>query len=190
MTGTVQVEDLGLGGVKRITPVRHADERGYFSETYNKRTYASAGIDLTFVQDNHTLSRRAGVVRGLHYQLPPHGQYRLVRVLAGRIFDVAVDLRADAPSFGRHVAVTLDAADGAQLLVPPWCGHGTMTLEPETEVFYKVTAHYAPDHERGVRWDDPALGIAWPAPPDGDVVLSAKDRALPALADLAAPYPA
>jgi dTDP-4-dehydrorhamnose 3,5-epimerase len=173
--------------VKLVETVRHGDDRGYFSETYNKRAFAAAGIDLDFVQDNHSLSRRAGTIRGLHFQLHPFAQDKLVRVVRGSIFDVAVDLRKGSPSFGRHVSVTLRADEARQLLVPIGFAHAFCTLEPDTEVIYKVTNYYSPQHDRGIRWNDRALGIAWPFAAD-QVSLSAKDRQLPELRDIAIPF--
>ena len=135
------------------------------------------------MQDNHSLSRRRGTVRGLHFQVPPRAQAKLVRVLAGRIFDVVVDLRRASPAYGRHVAFELSAANGDQLFVPAGLAHGFCTLEEDTEVLYKVSAYYSRDHDRGLRWDDPALGIAWPVAA-GEAVLSDRDRRHPTLADL------
>jgi dTDP-4-dehydrorhamnose 3,5-epimerase len=178
----MKVTDTAIPAVKLIQPVRHADHRGFFSETYSVRALADAGIATAMVQDNQSLSRARGTVRGLHLQLPPMAQAKLVRVLRGAILDVAVDLRRGSPSFGRHVAMVLDAASGAQLFIPEGFAHGFCTLEPETEVFYKVSAPYAPALERGVRWNDPSLGIAWPACADA-TLMSARDRALPLLAD-------
>ena len=176
-----------IADVKIVEPARHGDERGYFSETYNKRTFAAAGIALDFVQDNHSLSRPAGTIRGLHYQLAPFAQDKLVRVVRGAIFDVAVDLRRGSPSYGRHVAVTLGAGDARQLLVPIGFAHGFCTLEPDTEVIYKVTNFFSAPHDRGILWSDPALGIAWPVAAE-DATLSAKDRQLPPLRDIEPPF--
>jgi len=159
-----------------------ADERGFFSETYNKKAFAEAGIDLEFVQDNHSYSKAAGTIRGLHYQLPPFAQAKLVRVVRGAVFDVAVDIRRASPTFGKWVSARLSAEERNQILIPAGYAHGFCTLEPDTEVLYKVTAFYAPQHEFGIRWDDPELGIAWPL--DGaEAVLSAKDQRYPLLRD-------
>lgn len=183
----MQVAALAIPDVKLITPSKHGDARGFFSEVYNRARFREAGIDLDFVQDNHSLSRPAGTLRGLHYQLPPAAQAKLVRVVRGRIWDVAIDLRRGSPSYGRHVAAELSAESWSQLLVPVGFAHGFCTLEPDTEVIYKVTSHYAPEHDRGLRWDDPALGIAWPVAA-GSVLLSDKDRALPGWAELDSPF--
>lgn len=183
----MQVAALAIPDVKLITPSKHGDARGFFSEVYNRARFREAGIDLDFVQDNHSLSRPAGTLRGLHYQSPPAAQAKLVRVVRGRIWDVAVDLRRGSPSYGRHVAAELSAESWSQLLVPVGFAHGFCTLEPDTEVIYKVTSHYAPEHDRGLRWDDPALGIAWPVAADS-VLLSDKDRALPGWAELDSPF--
>jgi len=183
----MQVRSTEIADVKIVAPVRHGDERGYFSETYNKRAFAAAGIALDFVQDNHSLSWPAGTIRGLHYQLAPFAQDKLVRVVRGAIFDVAVDLRRGSPTYGRHVAVTLTAGDPRQLLVPIGFAHGFCTLEPDTEVIYKVTNYYSAPHDRGILWSDPALGIAWPAPAQ-NATLSAKDRQLPLLRDIEPPF--
>ena len=178
----LDVRPLGLDGVLEIRPRQFADERGFFSETWNADHWREAGIDLDFVQDNHSLSRERGVVRGLHYQLEPFTQDKLVRVTRGAVFDVAVDIRRGSPSFGRWVGATLSAAEWNQLLVPRGYAHGFVTLEPDTEVQYKVTAPYSADHDRAIRFDDPAIGIDWPIAV-GDLTLSAKDRAAPLLAD-------
>ena len=179
------VESLAIPDVKLITPVKHGDHRGYFSEVYNSRALAEAGVDLTFVQDNQSLSAERGTVRGLHFQSPPMEIAKLIRVLRGSIYDVAVDLRHGSPTFGRHVAVTLDAAGWQQLLVPAGFAHGFCTLEPNSEVFYKVTNYYAPPNDLGVRWNDPRFGIDWPVE-DSEAVLSDKDRVQPMFAELPA----
>jgi dTDP-4-dehydrorhamnose 3,5-epimerase len=169
--------------VKVLVPARFGDARGFFSETYSRRLLREcAGIDCEFVQDNHSLSAGAGVVRGLHYQVPPMAQDKLVRVVRGAILDVAVDVRRGSPTFGRHVSVVLSAENWRQVFVPVGFAHGFVTLEPNTEVVYKVSNYYAPTHERGVRWDDPALGIEWGVSADR-AVLSDKDRRYPALAE-------
>ena len=180
----VSITQLAISEVRLVVPDRFGDDRGYFSETYSRKVFAAAGIGDEFVQDNHSLSAEPGTVRGLHYQTAPFAQGKLVRVVRGAIFDVAVDLRVGSPSFGAHVAATLSAANGHQLYVPAGFGHGFCTLEPDTEVVYKVTAYYSRAHDRGVRWNDPALGIAWPVAP-GKAVLSAKDSVLPHLAEVA-----
>jgi dTDP-4-dehydrorhamnose 3,5-epimerase len=179
----LSVRPLAIPEVRLIVPDRFRDERGYFSETYSRRDFAAAGIDDEFVQDNHSLSTRSGTVRGLHYQLAPFAQAKLVRVARGAMLDVAVDLRRGSPTFGRHVAQTLSAALWSQLFVPVGFAHGFCTLEPDTEVVYKVTAPYSRAHDRGVRWDDSAFAIPWPIAA-GEAILSEKDRALPLLRDL------
>jgi dTDP-4-dehydrorhamnose 3,5-epimerase len=180
---TMLVEDTYLAGVKILTPRKIRDERGYFSETYNRQALAASGIDLIFVQDNHSLSTEKGVVRGLHFQSPPFAQDKLVRVVRGAILDVAVDLRASSPTFGRHVAVELSAANWRQLLIPIGFAHGFCTLEPDTQVLYKVTNYYSAIHDKGLAWDDRALGINWPIAVER-AILSEKDRKHPILRDL------
>ena len=176
----MQVTKTVLAGVVILTPKKLGDQRGFFSETYNRKTLAGLGIDLEFVQDNQSLSVDVGVVRGLHFQTPPFAQDKLVRVVKGRILDVAVDLRRASPTFGQHVAVELSAENWQQLLVPIGFAHGFMTLEPHTEVVYKVTNYYSPENDCGVRWNDPAIGIKWPLPAE-QAILSAKDAVLPFL---------
>lgn len=173
---------LSIADVKVLTPRKFEDERGFFSETYSRAALAAAGIELEFVQDNESLSRVPGVVRGLHFQLPPFAQAKLVRVLQGAILDVVVDIRRDSPTFGRHVSTELSAERWNQILVPVGFAHGFCTLVPDTRVFYKVSAPYAPEHERGVLWNDVDLGIEWPVN-ERDAVLSAKDRTYPRLRD-------
>ena len=171
-----------------LKPKRFADERGWFSETYNRREATELGIADEFVQDNHSLSRPAGTLRGLHFQTPPQAQAKLVRCVKGRIKDYAVDIRRGSPTYGRHVAAELTAENGWQLYVPVGFAHGFVTLEADCEVVYKVSAYYAPAHDAGLRWDDPVIGIAWPLPPSGPV-LSPKDEALPLLAQFDSPFP-
>jgi dTDP-4-dehydrorhamnose 3,5-epimerase len=180
---SIEIYPTEIPDVKIIRPKRHADSRGFFSETYNKKVLSEAGIDLDFVQDNHSLSVEKGVVRGLHYQMPPFAQDKLVRVIRGSIFDVAVDLRKSSPTFGRHVAAVLSAEEWNQILIPIGFAHGFCTLEPNTEVIYKVTNYYAPDHDRGLFWNDPQLGIQWPISPN-QIFLSDKDKRLPSLSEL------
>lgn len=164
-----------------LKPGRHGDERGWFSETWNQARFRAAGVSCTFVQDNQSWSKPAFVLRGIHFQRPPAAQAKLVRCLAGRIWDVAVDLRQGSPSFGKWVAAELSAENGHQLFVPAGFGHGFLTLEPETSVAYKVDAPYAREADAGFAWDDPSLGINWPLPAGVSPVLSAKDAALPSL---------
>ncbi len=179
----MKVEALTIPEVRLIVPNKHQDARGFFSETYNARALLEAGIDVTFVQDNHSLSSEVGVIRGLHFQAPPHAQGKLIRVTKGAILDVAVDIRRGSPTYGQHVAVTLSAENWAQLWIPVGFAHGFCTLQPNTEVLYKVTDYYAPECDRGVAWDDPGLSIDWPVSPK-DAVLSQKDREHPTLAEL------
>jgi dTDP-4-dehydrorhamnose 3,5-epimerase len=178
----MDVIPLALPEVKLIRPKRHGDHRGFFSEVWSRRDLAKAGLDLDFVQDNHSMSAEAGTVRALHFQTPPFAQDKLVRVARGRILDVAVDVRRGSATFGRHVQVELSADNWEQLLVPKGFAHGLVTLEPNTEVLYKVTAYYAPQNDAGILWNDPDLGIAWPITPDR-AILSAKDKTLPRLKD-------
>lgn len=178
----MKVEHLAIPGLILVTPVRHGDARGHFAETYQAKRFMEAGIDLPFTQDNQSLSRDVGTIRGLHCQLAPFAQGKLVRCLVGAIWDVAVDARRGSATYGRWAAATLTAEAGNQLWVPPGCLHGFCTLQPETEVLYKVTAGYDRDSERGVIWDDPDLALPWPLPPGG-AVLSDKDRLLPRWAD-------
>jgi dTDP-4-dehydrorhamnose 3,5-epimerase len=177
-----EVRPLGLDGVVEIAPRKFGDERGFFSETYNASSFAEAGIGLTFVQDNHSFSAVKGVLRGLHYQLPPAAQDKLVRVTRGRVFDVAVDIRRGSPTFSKWVGVELSAEKWNQILVPKGFAHGFVTLEPDTEVLYKVTDYYSPEHDRSIRFDDPTIGIDWPIDTT-TVQLSAKDRDAPTLAE-------
>jgi dTDP-4-dehydrorhamnose 3,5-epimerase len=183
LSSAVQIEALPISDVKIVRPLKHGDSRGFFAETYNRRTFADSGIDVEFVQDNHALSVAAGTVRGLHFQIPPFAQHKLVRVVRGAIFDVAVDLRVGSPTYGRHVSAVISAAQCNQILVPIGFAHGLVTLEPDTEVLYKVSSFYAPEHDKGLLWNDPDLGIDWPVPAE-KALLSAKDRSQPRLADL------
>jgi dTDP-4-dehydrorhamnose 3,5-epimerase len=183
----VEVRSLAISDVKVITPRLFKDERGFFCETYSRRALAEAGIVADFVQDNHSLSRTRGVLRGLHFQTEPFAQGKLVRVLRGSIFDVAVDIRRGSPDFGKHVSCVLSAENWSQMWIPPGFAHGFCTLEPDTEVLYKVTAFYAPQCDRGIAFDDPDLGIAWPLA-GGEAVLSDKDRRHPRLRDLPAEF--
>jgi dTDP-4-dehydrorhamnose 3,5-epimerase len=180
----MQFEDTEIPAVKIVTPRKHGDARGFFSEVYKQSDWKSAGLDYTFVQDNHSSSAPVGTLRGLHFQTAPFAQDKLVRVVRGRILDVAVDIRRSSPTFGKHVAVELSAENWRQLLVPIGFAHGFVTLEPDTEVLYKVTALYSAPNDRGLAFDDPDLGIDWPLPPGG-AVLSEKDKHWPRLRDLA-----
>lgn len=176
----MQVERLAIPDVLLLTPARHGDARGFLSETFSAPRLAALGLDGPWVQDNHSLSAPRGTVRGLHCQVAPNAQGKLVRCLRGRIWDVAVDIRAGSPSFGRHVAAELSPENWRQLWIPPGFLHGFVTLEPDTEVLYKVTAPYDRAAERGVLWTDPSLALPWPVGPE-EAVLSDKDRVLPGL---------
>jgi dTDP-4-dehydrorhamnose 3,5-epimerase len=173
--------------VRLLKPKRFEDPRGWFAETYNSKRMAETGIEATFVQDNHSLSRPVGVLRGLHFQAPPHAQAKLVRCVRGRIWDAAVDIRAGSPTYGRWLGAELSAENGWQLFVPKGFAHGFVTLEPDTEVEYKVDAYYDRDSEGGLIWNDPGLGLPWPLPAGGPV-LSDKDLLLPTLADFQSPF--
>jgi dTDP-4-dehydrorhamnose 3,5-epimerase len=177
------IESTRIEGVKIITPKRHGDDRGFFSETYNQETWRKAGLNYNFVQDNHSLSGEVGTIRGMHFQTPPFAQAKLVRVTRGRVLDVVVDLRRSSPSFGRHVAVELSAANWRQLLVPIGFAHGFCTIEPATEFLYKVTNFYSAPNDCGLAFDDPDLGIDWPIARDR-AHLSDKDHEWPRLRDL------
>jgi len=172
-----------IEAIKVVVPKSFGDHRGSFSETYHRDRFVEHGIALEFVQDNQSQSVVAGTLRGLHFQRPPAAQDKLVRVLRGRIFDVAVDLRRSSPSYGRWVAEELSAENGKQLLIPVGFAHGFCTLEPDTEVLYKVTRYYSPSDDLGIAWNDPDLAINWPVAP-GSVVLSDKDTRLPSFKSL------
>ncbi|WP_136660994.1 dTDP-4-dehydrorhamnose 3,5-epimerase [Nitratireductor sp. XY-223] len=178
----MEMRELGLGGVLEIRPDRHGDSRGFFSETYNRSRLENSGIRLEFVQDNFSYSRHKGVLRGLHYQLPPAAQDKLVRVSRGSILDVAVDIRRNSPSFGASVSLVVSADAWNQIFIPKGFAHGFLTLEDDTEVVYKVTDYYSPQHDRAIRFDDPDINIEWPVA-RADIVMSDKDRAAPLLAD-------
>lgn len=180
----MEIRPLGIDGVLEIVPKKFGDTRGFFSETYSAKRFAEAGIDIGWVQDNQSFSAEKGVLRGLHFQLAPFAQDKLVRVLRGSIFDVAVNLRKGSPSYGKWVAAVLSAESWNQMLVPKGFAHGFLTLEPNVEVFYKVSAPYAPEHDRGIRWNDPDIGVAWPLD-RREPVLSAKDAAAPYLFGIA-----
>jgi len=183
----MDVKATDIPGVLLLKPRYFHDARGYFVETYIARVAHEAGLKAEFVQDNQALSLKRGTVRALHFQVPPRVQAKLVRVLRGSIYDVAVDLRAGSPTYGRWVAATLTAQNGEQLFVPRGFAHGYCTLEPDTEVAYKVDDYYAPDCEQGIIWNDPTLAIGWPVSA-ADAVLSDKDRELPRLADFTSPF--
>lgn len=178
----IEVVALAIPEVKLLRVPRHGDHRGFFSETYNRQALAAAGIDLDFVQDNVSVSAQRGTVRGLHYQSEPFAQAKLVRVARGRILDVAVDIRRSSPTFGQHVMAEISAEAWNQILVPVGFAHGLLTLEPDTEVCYKVTGFYSREHDHGIRWNDPALAIDWPIAAEAAIV-SAKDQIAPTLAE-------
>ncbi len=182
----MKAERLAIADLLLIEPTRFGDDRGFFSEVFSRRALAAHGITADFVQDNHSLSRQKGVVRGLHFQRPPSAQGKLVRVVRGSILDVAVDIREGSPTYGQHVACELSASNWQQLWVPPGFAHGFVTLEEDTEVLYKVDAYYDREADAGIAWNDPALGIDWPV---NDPILSDKDRKAPKLSDIPPPFP-
>jgi dTDP-4-dehydrorhamnose 3,5-epimerase len=182
---SVEVKPTEIKAVRVLVPRVHRDHRGFFSETYNKSALRISGIDLDFVQENHSLSAQRGVIRGLHFQVPPYAQDKLVRVIRGSIFDVALDLRRTYPTYGKHVARLISAADWNQILVPIGFAHGFCTLEPDTEVIYRASNYYSQEHDRGVLWDDPDLAIDWPVSPR-EAILSDKDRKHPRFSELPA----
>lgn len=168
---------VDIAGVCVVEPKRFGDNRGFFSETFNaKRFLEETGQDVTFVQDNHSLSTELGVLRGLHAQKPPFAQAKLIRVARGRIWDVVIDARTNSPTYGKWGAIELSAENWKQLYIPAGCLHGFVTLEAECEVLYKTTNYYSPDHEVGVAWNDRDLNIAWPLPENGEPVLSGRDN--------------
>lgn len=179
---SIVVESLKIPDVKILRPKKHGDHRGFFSETYNKRDFAEAGIRLDFVQDNQSLSENAGTIRGLHYQGAPFAQDKLVRVVKGSILDVAIDMRRSSATFGQWVSAEISAGEWNQILVPVGFAHGICTLEPGTELIYKVTNYYAPTCDFGIRWNDPKLNIPWPFSED-KLTLSPRDKALPLFSD-------
>ncbi len=179
----VEVRRFEIDGLVEIRPKRFADDRGFFSETWNDAAWREAGIAHEFVQDNHSLSKARGTLRGLHFQSPPAAQAKLVRVTRGSAFDVAVDLRPESPTFRQWVGVLLSTAEWNQLLIPEGFAHGFLTLEPDTEVQYKASAAYSPAHDRAIRFDDPAIAIDWPIRAI-DLILSDRDSEAPFLADV------
>lgn len=178
---------LEIPEVKLVTSRKFGDERGFFSEVYNKKALAAHGIETEFVQDNHSYSASRGTVRGLHFQAPPYAQAKLVRVVRGSVFDVALDIRRGSPSYGRAVSAVISAEAWNQLLVPVGFAHGFCTLEPGSEVIYKVSAFFAPEHDSGILWNDPDLGIEWPFS-EAAVMLSEKDKKQPRLKDIVSPF--
>ena len=199
----MQVRELGRGeasgeigapgrvppGIMEIVPRRFGDDRGSFSEVWNRAAFREVGLERDWCQDNQSLSRPVGTLRGLHYQLAPNAQTKLVRVLAGRILDVVVDIRPGSPTLGGWAGLEISDEVGNQVLVPSGYAHGFVTLEPDTVVLYKVDAPYSPRDDRAVRWDDPAIGLPWPLGRNGlpqEPILSGKDAAAPSLADAVA----
>jgi dTDP-4-dehydrorhamnose 3,5-epimerase len=176
----MELIDMEIPQVKLLIPKKHGDARGFFSETFSNKALKDLGLDLEFVQDNHSLSANKGVLRGLHYQLAPKAQAKLVRVVHGAILDVAVDIRRGSPTFGHHVSAIISAENWRQILVPVGFAHGFVTLEPETQVIYKVTDYYSPNHERGILWNDPQLGIDWKTD-SSQTILSERDKVHPLL---------
>jgi dTDP-4-dehydrorhamnose 3,5-epimerase len=179
----MEVIETTIPEVKLIRPRRHGDERGYFSEVYSRRAWSQLGLELEFIQDNQSLSRQRGVVRGLHFQMPPFAQTKLMRVVRGKILDVAVDIRHGSPTFGRFAVAVLSADQWNQMLIPRGFAHGFCTLEPDTEVLYKVDTFYEPSHDRGLLWNDPEVGIEWPVE-DASAILSERDRRHPRLSEI------
>lgn len=184
-SGNFEALELGIPGPLLIIPRRFGDGRGFFLETWSERDFEALGVGERFVQDNHSCSSAAGTVRGMHFQLPPRAQAKLVRVLRGAVLDVVVDLRRGSPTYGRHAAVELSAANARQIYVPAGFAHGFCTIEPDTEVAYKASDYYDPGLERGLAWDDPDLALPWPAGA-ARAVLSDKDRRQPRLSDIEA----
>jgi dTDP-4-dehydrorhamnose 3,5-epimerase len=177
------IERLSLPEVWSFTPRRFEDDRGWLSETYSVATLAEALNGVSFVQENQSFSRKAGTLRGMHFQTPPRAQDKLVRAVRGSVLDVAVDLRRNSATRGKWVSAILSAEQGNQLFVPKGFAHGFLTLEPETEVLYKISDYYSREHERGVAWDDPAIGVEWGVAAN-DITIADRDRAFPRLADL------
>lgn len=180
----MEIRELELEGVKELTPRRFGDTRGFFSETYNKSEFENAGLVTNWVQDNHSFSVNQYVLRGLHFQTDPFAQDKLVRVLRGEVFDVAIDIRTGSPNFGKWVGITLTAEKGNQILIPRGFAHGFLTLTHNADVAYKVTNPYAPDCDRSIAWNDATIGIDWPLPHGVDPHLSEKDKKAPLLADV------
>ena len=174
----MEAKQLEIQDVILLSPQKKFDDRGFFSETYNKKQLAALGIKSDFVQDNHSMSLQPFVIRGLHFQKPPHAQAKLVRVIRGSILDVAVDIRHKSPTFGQHVSVVLSADNWRQLWIPEGFAHGFCTLEKNTQVVYKVTDYYSPEYESGIAHDDPELAINWKVPAGTQAILSDKDKAL------------
>ena len=180
----MQFERFNIDGIVAIIPTKRGDSRGFFSETYRKDLMAAEGVTAEFVQDNHVFSAERGVLRGLHFQTPPHAQGKLVRCARGSILDVCVDIRAGSPTFGQHVAIELSADNWKQVWVPPGFAHGYVTLQADCQVIYMVTDYWAPDCERAIAWNDPTLGIDWRVSP-ANLTLAEKDKRNPPLSELA-----
>lgn len=178
----MELLSTSIPDLKLFVPKKHGDHRGFFSEVYSRKALREIGIDVEFVQDNHSLSAQVGVVRGLHYQVPPTPQGKLIRVVRGAILDVAVDIRRGSPTFGKHFTCELSDENWRQIYVPSGFAHGFVTRKPNTEVLYKVTDYYSPKDERGIRWDDPALGIDWGITA-ASAILSERDRKHPLLSE-------
>jgi dTDP-4-dehydrorhamnose 3,5-epimerase len=181
----MDIRTLQIPGPDVVVPRKFSDARGFLSETYTEAAFAAKVAPVRFVQENHAYSEHAGTIRGIHFQVPPHAQGKLVRVVRGAIFDVVVDLRTTSPNFGRYAVAELSAANWNQLWIPEGFGHGLCTLEPHTEVIYKITAPYNPDSERGIAWNDPDLAVVWPLG-QREPLLSDRDRCHPRLADMPA----
>lgn len=185
----MQIVSLDIPEVKLITPKRFGDARGFFMETFSAPKLAEHGIERDWVQDNHSLSARPGVLRGLHFQAPPHAQAKLVRVVKGRVWDVAVDIRVGSPTYGKWVGAELSADNDQQMFIPEGFAHGFITLQPDTEFLYKVSSVYAPQSDAGIKWDDPDLNLPWPLDGlEGGPQLSDKDTVLPTFADFKSPF--
>jgi dTDP-4-dehydrorhamnose 3,5-epimerase len=183
VSAAMQIERFNIEDIFAIVPMKRIDHRGFFSETYRSEALRSQGVRADFVQENHVYSAELGVLRGLHFQIPPRAQGKLVRCIRGAVLDVAVDIRKESPTYGRHVALELSAANWKQLWLPQGFAHGYITLEPDCEVIYKVTDYWAPDYERGLAWNDPSLGIDWRCS-SADIIMADKDRSHPPLADV------
>ena len=183
----MDIEKTSLPDVVILTPRRFGDARGWFTEVWNKSTLAALGIDIDFVQDNHSYSRDTGTMRGLHFQSPPHAQAKLVRCGRGTVYDVAVDIRKGSPTFGKWTGVELSAENGRQLLIPAGFLHGFVTREPDSELLYKCSDVYAPECDGAIRFDDPDLAIDWGIDPTA-AILSDKDRAAPLFKNFATPF--
>ena len=183
VSAAMQIERFNIEDIFVIMPIKRIDHRGFFSETYRSEALRSQGVTADFVQENHVYSAERGVLRGLHFQIPPRAQGKLVRCIRGTILDVGVDIRKESPTYGCHVALELSAANWRQLWLPPGFAHGYITLEPDCEVIYKVTDYWVPDYERGIAWDDPSLGIDWRCSPTS-IITADKDRSHPRLADV------